>query len=827
MTDDRAPRWWSWADIVRNRGRLGIPNFQRGAVWDAGNRVALLESIYEQSPCGSFVLWSPPANGDLMRHGVPLHSFEPGISPMWLVDGQQRTRTMLETFRQLLKAPTAEGWSLVRRDDLDSLLSLYQLPQNGAAGDDQEGEDTFWGVVLPAMRVFDREGRRHFGGYGESQRVLRGSMFRRISPQARIMVDSKGKEKPVPPAVKGGVPLAALVAPTGVFNESNLRQEAKKALDSFDTPDPDFSRLNQLVPWGPQFVTGYCYERPAGEDKGLSPIRWRDIHNRTNKEVIERVKQLAGLLTPKWCPVFKRFADMLVGNRFAVGWLPPSDVSAAIDAYIRINRAGIRVRPEERALALLSRAHPGLLDDLAEFSRLRGDSTPEDRHSLLTHESDRHLGFAIWMSTVTRYSTLALLGNMGLRWLGCSAIDKETFSYRLDRVGPKETDTGKKPWARDYAAPGDLVKECSARVSRALTLVDSVLSEELLLDHRMARPTTRALGPLIDLFYRLPDSAIGQLQDDQPFRTRLALLIRWTLLAPYIDQPGLERLIIDVHGVGEPVVPDVKVPVWGPDTQACIGKLNCALDRYQTRLEKLWSGQRHNTGGSPAAVEGLTLAAKLNALALDAFQGAVSEARSLQHPAVGWLYALERRAGAREFLWQAQYAGYKGDKRTGIPPGTERCEEPLKGAVGEGARHLYPEKQHLVPFVIARQIVDKGGTRATASPANAIGNLTWLSQRQNTLNGLADRWTVMDPQNDHGNLKARGMLAPAQAEAVSRTALDLYHKLQAVILSDGCLKDQVMAGTLFEAFCKARADWMVGQMHNWLEEQPTRAHRSL
>lgn len=44
----REPRWWSWAEIVRHADQLGIPNFQRGAVWDTGNRVALLESIYEQ-----------------------------------------------------------------------------------------------------------------------------------------------------------------------------------------------------------------------------------------------------------------------------------------------------------------------------------------------------------------------------------------------------------------------------------------------------------------------------------------------------------------------------------------------------------------------------------------------------------------------------------------------------------------------------------------------------------------------------------------------------------------------------------------------------------
>ena len=39
---------WSWLDVVRYEDRLGIPHFQRGAVWETGNRTALLESIYEK-----------------------------------------------------------------------------------------------------------------------------------------------------------------------------------------------------------------------------------------------------------------------------------------------------------------------------------------------------------------------------------------------------------------------------------------------------------------------------------------------------------------------------------------------------------------------------------------------------------------------------------------------------------------------------------------------------------------------------------------------------------------------------------------------------------
>ena len=301
------------------------------------------------------------------------------------------------------------------------------------------------------------------------------------------------------------------------------------------------------------------------------------------------VELLTGLFAPKWRTVLEGFKGMLMGNRFAVGWLPSSDVSAAIDAYVRINRAGIRVSAEERALALLSRARPSLLDDLAHFFSLRDtEESVADRRSLLVRESERQMGFAVWMTTVTRYSTLALLGTLGCRWLGTSAIDKNTFGYRLDRVGPDETSVGKKTWAREnYATPDDLIQECSARATRALVLVDSVLSEELLLDHRMARPSARALTPLIDLFYRLPESAFEQLRDNRDFRAAVARLLHWTLLAPYIDQPDLEQAgsstaMASLTGPR----PTRKAPIspWGPDDAEWKEKLRQALGRYQSSL---------------------------------------------------------------------------------------------------------------------------------------------------------------------------------------------------------------------------------------------------
>jgi hypothetical protein len=832
MTDTPEPQWWSWAEIVSHADRLGIPNFQRGAVWDTGNRVALLESIYEQSPCGSFVLWAPDGDqGDPRRHGVPLLRFADGAEPMWLVDGQQRTRAMLDTFQQLIDLPDrADGWSLVRPQDFDALYALGAslLGEDSEADDgpdeDAEGELHPWVVVLPAMPIFDRGRESYFGRHSESRNVRRGSMFRRLRPRARVGLNADGKVRPVPPLPVGIVPLVALLAPDGVFHHAAHRAEAFMALQQYIDSGDGIDALDALLPWGPQFVTGHAYEAPGAGSDQAEPMRWSHLHARRDEPGIQQmVACLHGLFSAEWSSVFERFRGMLTGNRFAVGWLPPSDVSAAIDAYVRINRAGIRVRAEERALAMLSRARPDLLDDLAVFTRRRdGDGPVEDQRALLAHESDRQMGFAVWMTAVTRYTTLALLGDYARRWLGVSAIDKDTFGYRLDRVGPNETEAGWRTWARrDYETPEAVIRDCTARATPALVLIDSVLCDELGFDHRMARPSARALYPLIDLFYRVPARDTERLASDEGFRAAVARLLHWTLLAPYIDQPDLEQLIVEVHGINEEVARKTSAPLppWEGEGEVIDGHLRAALKRYQSALLTIWH-RKHVTlssrrGQSPVDIGGLSDPAALTRLGLHAFSSEVNDARSLQHPSVGWLYAIERRGGAREFSWAAQVDGFQ---RTGGKVGVPDRELPAEAELRRwDSDDLYPEKQHIVPFTIARQIVGKGGTRATASPSNAIGNLTWLSRRQNGLDALSDRWTVMDRAVDVDNLAARGLLAPASTCQELRDALSLYEKVRDMVLADTWRDDKGEALELFAAFRKARTAWMVEQMRAWLE----------
>jgi hypothetical protein len=819
MTANRDPHWWSWKDIVQNADRLGIPHFQRGAVWDITNRVALLESLYEQSPCGSLVLWSPEDSADPFRHGVPLRRFDNAREPIWLVDGQQRTRALLDIFDELLPLPTEEPvWNLVSRADLDLLRGFRKSMPDPVADLDEVA--SFWGVVFPSMQVFDENGGAFFKELSESRNVVRSSMFRFLKPRASIHRRPDGGGTNVPPLTPGVIPLAALISAACVFLDRERLPVFKSLLETFATGTPSFQQLDDLAPWGPQFVTGYAFKAPANHAGLPLPHGWADLHARRHEKSVKfMVERLIGLCEKKWKKVFERFSGMLNGNRFAAGWLPSGDISAAIEAYVRINRAGIRVRNEERALALLTRAYPAVLNDLAEFIRLRdGANSVEDKRSLLTHESDRQLGFEFWISTVTRYANLALLGTLGRKWLGVAGIDKQTFGYRLHRVGPKETDTGKTTWARPgYSSPEDLMQESAKRATRALLLLDSILSEELHLDHRMARPSMRALAPLIDILYQLPATLLEQLRNDRAFRVATGRLLHWTLLAPYIDQAKLEELVLEALGIDErdpDVINGKPLPLWDLDGEGWQQKLRAAFVRYQKTLARIWPQQHADVAVMPVFEQ-------LNQLAEKRFAEDVGAARSLQHPAVGWLYAIERRGKAREFSWQAQYDGYRTtDQKAGMPKpkeGADRIEEPLGSADGLN-RDLYPEKQHIVPFVVATRIPGNRGTRSTASDANAIGNLTWLSHRQNCLAGLADRWTVMDQTKDGGNLRARGMLAKAPVEDVA--ALELYQKIQILVADASWHQDQECepVKTIFASFRSARREWMVVQMREWLAE---------
>ena len=81
----------SVAEVQELASQLGIPHFQRGLVWGPDSISALLESLFYQTPCGSFVFWK---TAEKTANGTHLLGNETKDISYFVVDGQQRIRSL-------------------------------------------------------------------------------------------------------------------------------------------------------------------------------------------------------------------------------------------------------------------------------------------------------------------------------------------------------------------------------------------------------------------------------------------------------------------------------------------------------------------------------------------------------------------------------------------------------------------------------------------------------------------------------------------------------------------------------------------------------------
>ena len=78
------------AELLKALPSLGLPHFQRGRVWDDRAVSMLMESLIDDTPCGSIILWRP--RGRISKQGeVPADWGKAEDTARFLVvDGQQR-----------------------------------------------------------------------------------------------------------------------------------------------------------------------------------------------------------------------------------------------------------------------------------------------------------------------------------------------------------------------------------------------------------------------------------------------------------------------------------------------------------------------------------------------------------------------------------------------------------------------------------------------------------------------------------------------------------------------------------------------------------------
>jgi hypothetical protein len=796
---------WSWADILRTAPRLGIPHFQRGLVWDTSNRVALLESLYDGAPCGMFVTWRPTAAVDPCRVGISVLTGEllKSSDALWLVDGQQRTRTLISIFRDCLQAerngadgaddaparqPLLPAWVMHSLKELlpypavadepgeDESSDVDDSPSSaatdakstpGAASataaaehhDDSPSTEAqpgkgnaspSWFVSLAKLLPPSGASADWWSETATSPRVARYSAFRTFQRSSLI-----GRSALAP---AGLLPLGLFFGDDDPFAPERVRRYLEVLAGE------DLDALQRELPWGPLWLTG----------KAEGWVTLRSASQRA--PLLDWMKDLAAEhqsdpATGPFTTVLRRLHGLFRQPRFALGELPASDLPTAIAAYVRINRAGVRVRDEERAMAVLMRIHPGLLDDLAKFLKDR-DSRSDlggDIRQSLSHASDKAFGFGLWMQVVSRYVVLAECGEKGTRWLGADVLERWSVKDRLDKASEAPA---------TQSALNARTVDAVARASCALLLLDRILDEQLFLDHRMARPDVQQGWPLLEIFSCFSVHELGQIAEHESARQALGHTLMLTMLGGPLARGTMQAICDVIHGA--------KGSADGPP----IDRLGKLLRAFVAKLPALRKKDGVSVAGPPLLW--------LRAAAKENFEKLVKESRSLQSAAVGWLYAIEKRNKAADFHWPAQIraavetddllrASDKGGSDDFLCRGVRNPKTPEREAAPLAAvmyDSVHPEKQHIVPFSDAREILEKKtGTRASSSEANDVGNLTWLSALQNGFEfGFSDHWMVLDDPADRANLLARGFVDP---EVAGTTAAEIFERMgETIALSE-------------------------------------------
>lgn len=123
-------------------GRVRIPVFQRGFVWDSGDVRELFDSIYRGVPIGALLLQQAPAEAEEVQIGpIPVLGTE-RQDALWVVDGQQRLTSLAVALGRPEPIPTTPVDRFVVY--FDAATEQFRTPSEGG-----EVESTW--VPLPRL----------------------------------------------------------------------------------------------------------------------------------------------------------------------------------------------------------------------------------------------------------------------------------------------------------------------------------------------------------------------------------------------------------------------------------------------------------------------------------------------------------------------------------------------------------------------------------------------------------------------------------------------------------------------------------------------------
>ncbi|UEM09048.1 DUF262 domain-containing protein [Bradyrhizobium barranii subsp. barranii] len=99
-------------------GRMRVPNFQRGFVWDPERVAYLMDSIYKGYPFGSILLWRTKQELTHERDLGPFHlpQNDPEYPTDYILDGQQRITSIFGVFQTEIALEDKPLWAKIYYD---------------------------------------------------------------------------------------------------------------------------------------------------------------------------------------------------------------------------------------------------------------------------------------------------------------------------------------------------------------------------------------------------------------------------------------------------------------------------------------------------------------------------------------------------------------------------------------------------------------------------------------------------------------------------------------------------------------------------------------
>jgi hypothetical protein len=99
-------------------GRVRVPDFQRGFVWDPERVAYLMDSIYKGYPFGSILFWRTRQSLSHERDlgPFPLPSNDPSFPTDYILDGQQRVTSIFGVFQTEITIPEKPLWTKIYYD---------------------------------------------------------------------------------------------------------------------------------------------------------------------------------------------------------------------------------------------------------------------------------------------------------------------------------------------------------------------------------------------------------------------------------------------------------------------------------------------------------------------------------------------------------------------------------------------------------------------------------------------------------------------------------------------------------------------------------------